>query len=60
MNPLEQIYAVGLTKSFFVQNCLVENSKKSNIEVFNNKNQYKIKSPNFACILISCLVASTK
>jgi hypothetical protein len=32
--------------------CLVENSLKSYLEVFNYKNPYKVKSPNFACILI--------
>jgi hypothetical protein len=31
-NALEQIYAVGLTKSLFVHYCLVENSHTSNLE----------------------------
>jgi hypothetical protein len=59
-NPLEQIYPVAMTKYLFVHYCLVENSKKSNLEVFNYKNSYKIKYPNFACILISDSIACTK
>jgi hypothetical protein len=50
--PLEQIYTVGLTKYLCVHYCLVENSKKSNLEEFNYKNLYNIKSLNFACIVI--------
>jgi hypothetical protein len=42
--PLEQISTVGLTKSIFVHYCLVENSKKSNLEVINYKNPCNIKS----------------
>jgi hypothetical protein len=37
-NSLEHIYTMDLTKSLFVHYCLVENSKKSNIEVINYKN----------------------
>jgi hypothetical protein len=58
--PLEQIYSTCLTKSLFVHYCLVENFKKSNLEVFNYKNQYKIKSPNFECMLISYSIACIK
>jgi hypothetical protein len=38
MNPLEYIYALGLTKSLFMHYCLVDNSKKSNLEEFIYKN----------------------
>jgi hypothetical protein len=31
MNPLEQIYAVGLTKYLFVHYCLVQDSKNLNL-----------------------------
>jgi hypothetical protein len=58
-NPL-QIYVIGLTKSLFVHYCLVDNSYKSNIVTFNYKILCKIKSPNFACILMSYAVACTK
>jgi hypothetical protein len=51
---------MGLTKSAFMHYCLVENSKKSKFEVFNYKIPYKVKSPNFACILISCYLAYEK
>jgi hypothetical protein len=37
-NTLEYIYALGLTKSLFVHYFLVENSKNSNLEVFNYGN----------------------
>jgi hypothetical protein len=43
-NPLEQIYAVGLTKSLFVHYCSIENSKKSNLEIINYKISCNIKS----------------
>jgi hypothetical protein len=36
-NPLEMIYAIGLTKSIFVHYFLVENLKNSNLEVINYK-----------------------
>jgi hypothetical protein len=60
MNTFEQIYAMGLTKSLWVHYCSVENYKNSNLEEINYKNLYKIKSWNFACILISCSVAFTR
>jgi hypothetical protein len=50
--PFEQMSTVGLTKSVFVHYSLVKNSKKSNLKVFNYKNEYQVKSQNFACILI--------
>jgi hypothetical protein len=34
MNPLELIYALGLTKSMFMHYCLVDNFKKLNLEEF--------------------------
>jgi hypothetical protein len=37
-NPLEQIFAIGLTKFIFVLYFLIDNSYKSNIGVFNYKN----------------------
>jgi hypothetical protein len=58
-NPFEQINVVGLTKFIFVHYCVVENSKKSRFEEIDYKNPYNIKSPNFACIRISCSVACT-
>jgi hypothetical protein len=36
-NPLRPIYSVGLTKLHFVHYCLVENSYKSKLEIFNYK-----------------------
>jgi hypothetical protein len=41
-NPIEQIYAVGLTNSLFVHYSLVDISYKSNLKAFNYKNLYKI------------------
>jgi hypothetical protein len=38
MNPLKQIYSIGLTKFAFVHYCIVENYKNSNFGVFNYKN----------------------
>jgi hypothetical protein len=38
MNPLELVYELGLTKSLFMHYGLVDESKKSNLEVFNYKN----------------------
>jgi hypothetical protein len=43
-NPPEQIYTVGLTKHLFVYYCLVENSKKSKLGVFNYINPSNFKS----------------
>jgi hypothetical protein len=37
-NNFEQIYAVGLTKSYFMRYYSIENSYKSNFGVFNYKN----------------------
>jgi hypothetical protein len=39
--------AIGLTKSLFVHFLPIENSYKSNLEVFNYKNPYKVKPQNF-------------
>jgi hypothetical protein len=38
MNPLKQIYSIGLAKSAFVYYCIVENYRNSNLGVFNYKN----------------------
>jgi hypothetical protein len=38
-NPYEYIFAIDLTKFHFVQCCLIEKSYKSNLGVFNYRNQ---------------------
>jgi hypothetical protein len=59
-NPLEQLYAVGLTKFIFVYYFFVENSKKSKLEAFICKNPCKMKSSNLAWVYTSYLVAHTR
>jgi hypothetical protein len=59
-NPCEYILVIGLTKFPFVLYCLIENSYKSNIGVFNYKNTWKVKCPNIAYMCTSWSLAYTK
>jgi hypothetical protein len=60
MNPPEEIYALGMTKSLFMHYCLVDKSKKSNFEEIIYKNLCMFIHLILACIFISYFFACIK
>jgi hypothetical protein len=60
VNPLKQIYSVGLTKFVFVYYCIVEITRIQILEYLIRKICKTIKPPNFAYVCTSWSLAYTK
>jgi hypothetical protein len=60
MNPLDPLFAVGMTKLAFMQEILVQNYKDSNTRIFVYKYLHFLMLRIFACMCIRLFVAYTK